>query len=589
MALISSDSLERVKQAADIVEVVSAHTDLRRQGARWVGLCPFHEERTPSFSVDPQEKLYHCFGCGVGGDTIKFVEEKEGLGFAEAVELLADRYGVELEREREDPQAEARRLQRRRLGELLDRTAAFYASYLWDSEEAAKARAYLAGRGLTEETLRRFGVGYAPSAWDTVLVRGQRAGFDVGQLRAVGLAQRGRGGGEYDRFRARIMFPIRDRRGRTLGFGGRAMRSDQGAKYVNTAETEFFHKSDMLYGIDLAKEAIARAGRAVVVEGYTDVLALHQAGIEEAVGVMGTAITTKQVAALSGMVEEVILALDADSAGQEAMLRTQQVAADRRMRLRVAPMPAGEDPAEMVAEEGGADRFGGLLEAAIELPAFQVSLVLDRTDIASPAERDRALAELAPILAAMGEGASRDELVRVVAERLELDPALVMGRLIAAQPLSGGAQPPEPRTAAPQRPRGELTSRERRERALLAMCIALPEDGKGFLAKLDEGHLSKLGARAAAWLADNLEDPASNLPREDAELAGLITELVIVADDEPSSPEAMELNYMLLEQGRLEAEIAAAGEGADFTRRAELSRERAALVEQIARAERVGS
>jgi DNA primase len=285
MALISEESLERVKQAADIVEVISAHTDLRRQGARWVGLCPFHEERTPSFSVDAQEKLYHCFGCGVGGDTIKFIEEKEGLGFAEAVELLADRYGIELEREREDPRAEARRQQKRRLGELLDRTAAFYASCLWDSQEAGKAREYLAQRGLGEEALRAFGVGYAPSAWDTVLMRGQRAGFKVEELREVGLAQRGRGGGEYDRFRSRIMFPIRDRRGRTLGFGGRAMRSDQGAKYVNTAETDFFHKSRMLYGIDLAKEAIAKAGRAVVVEGYTDVLALHQAGVAEAVGV----------------------------------------------------------------------------------------------------------------------------------------------------------------------------------------------------------------------------------------------------------------------------------------------------------------
>ncbi len=198
--------------------------------------------------------------------------------------------------------------------------------------------------------LRAFGVGYAPSAWDTVLMRGQRAGFNVDELRGVGLAQRGKGGGEYDRFRSRIMFPIRDRRGRTLGFGGRAMRSDQGAKYVNTAETDFFHKSQMLYGIDLAKAAIAKAGRAVVVEGYTDVLALHQAGIEEAVGVMGTAITEEQVASLSGMVDEVVLALDADAAGQEAMLRAQRVAAGRKMRLRVAAMPAGEDPAEMMAD-----------------------------------------------------------------------------------------------------------------------------------------------------------------------------------------------------------------------------------------------
>jgi DNA primase len=584
MALISSDSLERVKQAADIVEVVSAHTDLRRQGVRWVGLCPFHEERTPSFSVDPQEKLYHCFGCGVGGDTIKFVQEKEGLAFAEAVELLADRYGVELEREREDPQAEARRQQRRRLGQLLDRTAAFYASYLWDSDEAAKARAYLGERGLAEETLRRFGVGYAPSAWDTVLVRGQRAGFDVDQLRAVGLAQRGRGGGEYDRFRARIMFPIRDRRGRTLGFGGRAMRSDQGAKYVNTAETDFFHKSDMLYGIDLAKSAIAKAGRAVVVEGYTDVLALHQAGVEETVGVMGTAITTKQVAALSGMVEEVILALDADSAGQEAMLRTQQVAADRRMRLRVAPMPAGEDPAEMVAAEGGADRFRELLDSAIELPAFQVGLVLDRTDLSSPAERDRALAEVAPILAAMGEGASRNDLLRLVAERLDLDPALVMGRITAAQPLSGGTPAPDPRAAAPQRPRGELTSRERRERALLAMCIADPEPGRRFIDRLTEDHLSPSGRPALAWLRGHLEDPMAGLPRDDAALTSLVTELVMRAESEPATEGAMQLNLDLLEQQRLEDGISAAQKEGDYEVSSRLSRERAELTERIAHA-----
>ena len=590
MALISEESLERVKQAVDIVEVISAHTDLRRQGARWVGLCPFHEERTPSFSVDAQEKLYHCFGCGVGGDTIKFVEEKEGLGFAEAVELLADRYGVELQREREDPRAEAKRQQRRRLGELLDRTAAFYAHYLWDSEEADKAREYLAERGLGEETLRAFGVGYAPSAWDTVLLRGQRAGFKVEELRAVGLAQRGRSGGEYDRFRSRIMFPIRDRRGRTLGFGGRAMSSDQGAKYVNTAETDFFHKSRMLYGIDRAKEAIAKAGRAVVVEGYTDVLALHQAGVHEAVGVMGTAITEEQVATLSGMVEEVVLALDADSAGQEAMLRAQRVAAGRKVRLRVAAMPAGEDPAEMMAAEGGGERFRALVEEAVDLPAFQVGLVLEATDTSDPAERDRALStEIAPILAGVGEGASQNELVRQVAKRFDMDPAMVMGKVVAAKPFSGGSAEPARQGApsAPVRSGGELTSRERRERALLAMCIALPAEGREYLARLTDEHLSPSGARVAAWLREHPDDPASNLPHDDDQLAGLIAELVILAHDEPASAEAMELNYLLLEQRRLESQIAAAGEADDYERRAALSRERAALVERIARTERV--
>jgi DNA primase len=593
MALISPESLERLKQTADIVEVISAHTDLRRQGARWVGLCPFHEERTPSFSVDAQEKLYHCFGCGVGGDVIKFVEEKEGLGFTEAVDLLADRYGVELEREQEDPRAEARRQQRRRLEQLLERAASFYASYLWESQEGGKARAYLDERGLEEEVLRDFGVGYAPSAWDKILVLGQRAGFRIEELRGVGLVQRGRGGGEYDRFRSRIMFPIRDRRGRTLGFGGRAMRSDQGAKYVNTAETDFFHKSQLLYGVDRAKAAIAKATRAVVVEGYTDVLALHQAGVEETIAVMGTAITGEQVATLSGMVEEVVLALDADSAGQEAMLRAQRVAAGRKMRLRVAAMPAGEDPAEMMAEPDGAERFRTLIDAAVELNAFQVGLVLDRTDVASPAERDRALGEVAPVLAAMGETASRDDLVRRVAERLDLEPAMVMGRLVAARPASGGPEPPPGagRTAPVQTPRqtGELTSRERRERALLAMCIALPEEGKEYLARLTDAHLSPTGLRAAGWLREHPQDPASNLPHEDGELAGLITELVMLAHDEPASQESMELNYLLLEQRRLEAEIAAAGERDDYERRAALSRERAALVERIAHTQRVES
>ena len=594
MALISTESLDRLKQSADIVEVISTHTDLRRQGARWVGLCPFHDERTPSFSVDAQEKLYHCFGCGVGGDVIKFVEEKEGLGFSEAVELLADRYGVELEREQEDPRAEARRQRRRRLEQLLDRTASFYSSYLWESKEAGKARDYLARRGLGEEVLRSFGVGYAPSAWDKLLVRGQRAGFSVEELRGVGLVQRGRSGGDYDRFRERIMFPIRDRRGRVLGFGGRAMREDQGAKYVNTAETEFFHKSQILYGVDQGKAAIAKAGRAVVVEGYTDVLALHQAGIEEAVGVMGTAITDDQVAALSGMVDEVVLALDADAAGQEAMLRAQRVAAGRRMRLRVAAMPAGEDPAEMMAAAEGAERFRALLEQAEELTAFQVGLVLSRTDVASPVERDRALAEVAPVLAGMGETAGREDLVRRVAERLDLDPAMVMGRVVAATPASGGrdqqASAPAPQRSAPAAPppgrQGELTSRERRERALLAMCIAIPSEGREYLARLTDAHLSPTGLRAAAWLREHPEDPASNLPHDDSELAGLIAELVIMSREEPASHEAMELNFLLLEQRRLEGEIAAAGERGDYERRAALSRERAALVQRIAHAER---
>jgi DNA primase len=609
VARISSDSINQVRNAADMIAEVGRYTDLRRAGGQMMGLCPFHDESSPSFSVQPQDKLYHCFGCGVGGDIFEFVMEKEGLGFSEAVEALADRYGVELEREEEDPRADARRQARQRLQQLLERAAGYYSNYLWgESKEAGKARDYLAGRGLSEEVLKAFGVGFAPSAWDKILVAGQRAGFSVPEMASVGLVQKGRQGGDYDRFRSRIMFPIRDARGRTLGFGGRAMRDDQGAKYVNTAETDFFHKSEILYGLDRARASMAKANRAVVVEGYTDVLALHQAGLDGAVGVMGTAITPQQVQTLSGLVGEVALALDADAAGENAMLRAQRVAGDRRMRLRVVEMPKGVDPAELMAEEGGAERFRGLVEASGELVDFQVGLVLARTDISSPVERDQALAEIAPILAGMEEGASQAELVRQVADRLDLEPALVMGRVIASTPATGGPAGDERRAPAPagarpgqgiqngapansgeaangrpQGPAAALTSRERRERALLAMCIALPEPGAAYLERLGEENLSASGQAAVDFLRAHPKDPAEHLPRDNAALAGLITERVMMAREQPASERKMELPFLQLQQRRLEDELAAAGERGDYERRAQLSRERAELVQRIAR------
>src|SRR3954454_14729419 len=383
----TTETVERVKDAADVVEIVSSYTDLRRSGERYTGLCPFHEERTPSFSVDAREKLYYCFGCEAGGDVFRFVQEKEGLGFGEAVEALADRYGIELEREREDPRAEEARKRRARLGELLERTAQFYASYLWESQEAGKAREYLSSRGLAEEVLRAFVVGYAPSAWDQVLTRGQRAGFSVAELAAAGLVQKGRQGGHYDRFRARIMFPVRDGRGRPQGFGARALSRDSKPKYLNSPEGELYRKSRTLYGIDRARGPIAKNRRAIVVEGYTDVLALHQAGVEEAVAIMGTAITPEQLSMLAGLTEEVVLAMDADSAGRAAMLRAQRVAGSKKLRLRVASMPAGEDPADML-QGGEPERVRDLIGGAVELPEFHVRVALDDADLSSPAGRD---------------------------------------------------------------------------------------------------------------------------------------------------------------------------------------------------------
>jgi DNA primase len=291
---------------------------------------------------------------------------------------------------------------------------------------------------------------------------------------------------------------------------------------------------------------------------------------------------------LSRLVEEVVLAMDADSAGQEAMLRAQRKAAGRQMRLSVATMPEGVDPAEMLAGEGGTQRFRELLAGAVELPEFQVSLVLDSADVTSPRERDRALADAAPILAGMGESVSRAELVRRVAERLDLEPAMVMRRVVASRPREEGDGQAGFEEAEGGGRGATLTSRERRERALLAMCIAEPGSGRAYLERLGPEHVSAVAARALGWLRGHLEDPLARLPREDEELFSLITQLVMLAEREPASEEAMELNFLQLEQRRLEDRIEAAGKSGDYERRAELNRERAALVERIKHAERVG-
>src|SRR4051794_919340 len=466
MRLYTKDSIERVKDAVDMVELVGARVDLRRVGSRWTGVCPFHEERTPSFSVDSERGFYHCFGCGASGDAIGFVETIEGLDFREAVESLADRYGVELKREQEDPRAEEERKRRERLLKLVERTTAYYERVLWESAEAAHAREYLAGRGLQEDVLRTYRVGYAPSAWDKLLMAAQRDGFSREELLAAGLAQQGRnGGGVYDRFRGRIMFPLADARGRVLGFGARTLGEGRGPKYLNTSENSVYHKGRQLFGIHQARPAAATAGRIVAVEGYTDVLALHQAGIKEAVAIMGTALTNEQLQEVRRAAPTAYFALDADSAGQEAMLRAGHMARDRDLELLVVQLPDGRDPADLVAENGP-DAFRSLLDRALTVAEFEVRRVLASADLGTPRGRDHALAALRPIVAGVpARTATRDELVRLVADRLNVDRSYFMGQ--------GPAGAPAPREAARQPARGPLAAVDgggKFERGFLAMC-----------------------------------------------------------------------------------------------------------------------
>ena len=566
MALFTKDSIERVRDAVDMAGLVGAKTDLRRVGSRWTGLCPFHDERTPSFSVDPDRGLYHCFGCGVGGDAIRFVQETEALDFPEAVEALAERYGVRLEREEDDPAAERRRRRKERLHALLERAARFYAAYLWDSREAKRAREYLEGRGLSEAIAREFRVGYAPSAWDRMTVGAQQSGFSAEELMAAGLAQRGRGGALYDRFRGRIMFPLADARGRVLGFGARAMADGRGPKYLNTSENELYHKGRQLFGIDLARKEAAKSGRIVVVEGYTDVLALHQAGIRESVAIMGTALTQEQLAELARSAPLVVLALDADRSGQEAMLRAARAAEDRGVELRVAELPEGKDPAEAVTH-GGAGPFEEHLERAMAIVDFQVRRVLADADLDTPAGRDRALEEARKLIAVVSErSATRDTLIREVADRLDMPVDYVTAAPALARRESVPVDAPERLFAPAGSSPGEAAFAA--ERAFLAMCLASGELGREYLGRLDDGHLSFPSTRGAReHLLSRFDDPLAELPEDDPALAALVTGVAMEAQERPEAlAPALRLDFLQLEQRRIEREIRRAANESDLAR-----------------------
>jgi DNA primase len=597
-ARYTQDSIERLREAVDVVELIGGRTDLRRVGTRFVGLCPFHDERTPSFSVEASKGVYHCFGCGVGGDAIGFVQETEALPFVEAVELLAERYNVELKRENEDPAEEERRRRRGRLLALLERTTAFYEKFLWSSDDARVARDYLAGRGLSEETLRAYRVGWSPSGWDRLLTGAQRDGFGFEELIAAGLAQRKRSGeGGVDRFRERIMFPLADSRGRVLGFGARTLRADEPAKYINTAENEVYHKGRQLFGIDKARVAAAKSRRVVVVEGYTDVLALHQAGVAETVAIMGTALTEHQLAELAraaGGDGVVYLALDADSSGQQAMLRAAELAEQRDVELRVVQMPEGVDPAELVAADG-ADAIVGRLEGALSVLEFAVRRVLAEAQLGTPEGRDRALGQARELIAeAPAQSARRDHLVQLVADRLDVPADYVVTAVAnaprrprAAAPAApapsqygdpgpewaGDPGPERPPEVAPAAAAGPGSAALEAERIFLALCLGAGQRGRDQLERLTPDHLSSaVLQRVRGHLIEHFEDPLADLDPADNELAALVAGIALRAEDsEPAGDALLRMSYLALELRRVDREIRHARQDGDLARQSELA------------------
>ncbi len=415
MARIKDTSVDAVKAAIDMVDLVSTYTQPRKAGARYTARCPFHEERTPSFSINAVDKLYYCFGCGAKGDAITFVREKEGLDFAQAIEWLADRFHVQLEYEEVSPEVDARRRRNERLHALLNDTASFYERYLWDSAAGESARTYLAERDLGPEVCRLFRLGLSPPEGRTLQQKAREKGFTDEELRAAGLVNR-RG---FDTFQGRLMFPLADVRGRIVGFQARKLREDDplAGKYVNSPEGELFQKGAILYGLDLARAAIARDDAAIVVEGNADVIALRQAGLENVVASMGTALTERQLRELRRLTGHVTLCFDGDAAGEAATLRGMDLAVAQGFDVHVVPLSGGDDPAD------AADRFAGLLATAKSYPVYRVGLEVRRL----LPDRQGGWLRAQEILGRFPDSPDRQEAVRVAADLLGLPPELQAG------------------------------------------------------------------------------------------------------------------------------------------------------------------
>jgi DNA primase len=546
VARIKDSSVRDVVAAADMVEVVSGRTQLRRaSGSRYMGRCPFHEERTPSFSVNPVDKLYYCFGCGKGGDVISFVRESENLDFVGAIEWLGERFRVPLEYEEVSPQIDAARRRRERIYALLEQTTSFFERLLWEDAVAEPVRAYLAERGLGEPVAREFRLGLSPGRG--LAEKAAEKGFTIDELRAAGLATV-RGG---DYFPRRLMFPLCDVRGRVVGFQARKLSDDDPlrGKYVNSPEGDLFHKGSILYGLHLAKTAISKQDRAAVVEGNTDVIALRQAGFEPVVASMGTALTERQLRELGRLTRKSFLCFDADAAGQDATLRGMEIAAGQGFEVKVVTLPRGQDPAD--APEGFEERLAG----AESYLLYRVRLELDRS-----ADRQEGFVRAREVLAKAEDSPERQDALRLLADRLDLPRETLAG----FAPSRGGS-----RQAVAEAPR-LLGAGDRLERDALAACVAHPSLVRG-LAELTPEHFdSDVNRRFRAALVAGRDDP---------ELTPLKAELDARAAQEALDERTGAELLLRLRERKLKRDLA----GADLARttelQAHLSKVRQALAE----------
>jgi DNA primase len=458
------DKVQEIREAVNIVDVVSQHVLLKQRGKSFIGLCPFHQEKTPSFTVDPVRGFYHCFGCSAGGDAFSFVMKIENVGFLEAVKSLAERAGIPLPVSDGD---EARNREIEDLYRANQLALEFFRSALWQSDEGRRARQYILGRGFDRKTLDAFGVGYSPDRWDGLIKKAESAGLPVAVLNRAGLAvPRKEGGGFYDRFRGRLMFPVHNSAGRPVGFGGRLLAaSDQSPKYINTSESPVYQKSQILYGLFQSKAGIRREDRALLVEGYTDMMRLAQAGFDNAVASSGTALTEGQVRLLSQYGRNVTLVYDGDSAGLAAALRGIDLVLAGGLHVDVAVLPKGLDPDVFLLKQG-VEAMRRVLEQSMSFIDFRLRQMREQTGIASSREKAEAARTLLSTVSKIRDPVERQLTVKDVAEKLDIQEDLLLRELprTAAGPAQRSLPPaPEPEV------RGK---REKAESGLVAFLLS---------------------------------------------------------------------------------------------------------------------
>jgi len=524
--------VDEVRERVDVVDLISRYIALKPAGRNHKGLCPFHSEKTPSFNVSRDRQIFHCFGCGVGGNVFGFLMRHDNLAFPEAVRVLARECGVEIAEDEGSPRDHAAQLVK--ANELAQR---LYRQSL-ESTEGAAARAYLAGRGLDRTCIDRFGVGFAPDRWDAVArtLSAEGVAPEIGER--AGLLSARTSGGYYDRLRGRITFPIHDVRGRVLGFGGRATKPEQQPKYLNTPETALFHKREALYGLPLALEASRRADLLVVVEGYFDLVALHRAGIEEGVATCGTALTPDHGKALRRRVRQVVLLFDGDRAGERALTGALGVLLPHGLRVRAASLPGGDDPDTFLAREGEA-ALRGLVDRAPAALELVIARAVSR-GVSTPWQKADAVSQVAPLLALIKDPVERAELVRRLALAVEIEGRHVELSVRAAA--RGESVDSVPRVAPSLR---RDAPEERAARTLARLLLGRPELARRIseaelAASLPEGAWRELVLALHRSAAADQVAPASKLADQ---LAGEARDLLLalaVAEDPKLETQAVE-------------------------------------------------